>query len=189
MAMRRQRQQLLVADVTPTDAPAHLAMRRTWHKFVRLSWSGKCLLAKAAFCLLAMRLLLLLLPFTTVQRLVGKLGKRAGSANALAHPKTAAPATLNMYERLSWSIRAASARIPGTTCLPQALVAQVLLARAGCPAEFHIGVAKDSNGTFAAHAWVGAQGTVVIGGAEVTRYKPIVRTGSLQPSTPSTRSE
>jgi len=72
--------------------------------------------------------------------------------------------------RLAWAVTIASRYVPRATCLTQALAAQALLERAGHESRIEIGVAKDANQEFEAHAWVTCANQVVIGGPEVARY-------------------
>jgi hypothetical protein len=60
-----------------------------------------------------------------------------------------------------------------STCLTEAVVAQVMLARRGHPATLRIGVARSEEGRFEAHAWVESGGRVMIGGHELGRYAPL----------------
>ena len=56
--------------------------------------------------------------------------------------------------------------MPAATCLTQALVTKLWLARTGHHATVRIGVARSDGGELQAHAWVENSGTVVIGGSE-----------------------
>jgi hypothetical protein len=62
--------------------------------------------------------------------------------------------------------------VPGATCLTQAFAAQLLLARAGYRSQMRIGVAKDEQGQFIAHAWLISNDRVVVGGSseDLRRY-------------------
>lgn len=63
----------------------------------------------------------------------------------------------------TWAAGAAARRIGGATCLAQALVAHTMLRRRGHDALLRIGVRRDGDACFEAHAWVECNGTVVIG--------------------------
>lgn len=65
-------------------------------------------------------------------------------------------------DRIAWAVRAASRRLPGTTCLGSALALQRLLSAAGHPSELHIGVARRAE-TFSAHAWLTSNGRILVG--------------------------
>ena len=115
---------------------------------------------RAFFLLCAIRTGLCLLPFRILQRLTGK----ARSSNA---------ASIHPVGRCVWSVRATSRFVPGATCLTQALAAQVLLAQSGHNSQIEIGVTKDAQRRFLAHAWVVCGDEIVIGGADVDRYVPL----------------
>jgi hypothetical protein len=74
-------------------------------------------------------------------------------------------------ERLSWAVAVVSRRIPGATCLVQALATDWLLRDIGEPADLRIGVVRSGDGAVQAHAWVECQGRVVAGKiARLSRY-------------------
>ncbi len=73
-----------------------------------------------------------------------------------------------------WAIDVAGHFVPGATCLVRALALHTLLERYGEPSELKIGVAKDSNDQFLAHAWVQREGRVLIGGEESNRYTSLL---------------
>jgi len=60
-------------------------------------------------------------------------------------------------ERIVWLVAQASRCVPGSHCLPRALVAQLLLARSGYLAELQIGVRKAGD-SLDAHAWLEHEG-------------------------------
>lgn len=64
---------------------------------------------------------------------------------------------------LSRFVGAVGRRIPGATCLTQALALRYLLEKRGIRSELEIGVGKDVRG-FKAHAWLTVDGRVVHGG-------------------------
>jgi hypothetical protein len=122
------------------------------------------LLVKAAFLLMAVRLSLWLLPYQLQKRFFWAMDRAF-------HPSPSARSS--SPERIGWSVGVASRVIPRPTCLVQALVAKAMLARAGWPAQLHLGVAKDAHGRFQAHAWVKTQGKVIIGDHEHGAYSSL----------------
>lgn len=74
--------------------------------------------------------------------------------------------------RIAWGIRNAARLVPGASCLTQALSGQFILARRGKASQIRIGVARDDEGRFIAHAWLISAGKIVLGGAEtdVSRF-------------------
>jgi hypothetical protein len=82
--------------------------------------------------------------------------------------------------RIVWAVQVASRRIPGASCLTQALAARVLLAKCGIASQLRIGIARGEQGDFQAHAWLEtADGRAVIGGVALERY---ARLPSLGPA-------
>lgn len=53
--------------------------------------------------------------------------------------------------------------VPHASCLVQALALQYLLGKTGHASQLHIGVRKDEQGKFLAHAWVTCNAKVVLG--------------------------
>ena len=137
-------------------------MRRL-RKLLRLSGVERWLLMKATLLLGVVRVGLWLLPFATVRRLLDKL--------------TETPVRVRNRERsrndVVWAVETAGRCVPpASTCLSQALTAQVMLLRRGHPAVLHIGVVKEEGG-FLAHAWVESDSEVMIGGHGLDRYTPL----------------
>lgn len=132
-------------------------MRRV-KRFVASSSQERRLLLRAFFLVGLVRAGLCVLPFRIVQGLTGKVN---------------AAKTFHPVGRCVWAVRAVSRFVPGATCLTQALAAQALLAQSGHNSRIEIGVTKDAQRRFRAHAWVACGEEVVIGGAEVDRYVPL----------------
>lgn len=138
---------------------------RKARSFLRRSPFERGLLLKAWILLAMVRLGLLLIPFRAMHRLVSRV-------------KTGKAVPEKPGERLSvqvaLAVQGASRYLPGkTTCLPQALVAALMLKRLGSTAHLRIGVARGEGGEFQAHAWVEDQGQVVIGMLQdLSRFTP-----------------
>jgi hypothetical protein len=139
-------------------------------RFLAISASDKLLLLRCVSVVAAIRLGLSLLSYRT---LVRWLPKSSGTP----------PKDDDELRRVAWGVRNASRIIPRASCLTQALAAQFLLARSGRRSHIRIGVAKDTEGRFLAHAWLISDGRVVIGGksAELRRYRSLT---DLDPDTP-----
>lgn len=138
-------------------------------KFLRLSSTEQRLLFRALILLGVITLGLRLLPFRPLRRILAR------GAHAPGGLPTTDPASA---DRIPWAVAVASRSVPGaTSCLIQALAAQVLLEQAGFPAPLHIGVARDEGGQLKAHAWVEHQGAIVIGSPEAGRYTPLMTLG------------
>jgi hypothetical protein len=141
-------------------------------RFLRLGPARQALVAEAAGCLYAVELGLVVLPFRFILRRL----ERTKSVSAHPDPDAAA--------RVVWAVAAAGRHLPWVDgCLCQALAARAMLGRRGIPASFRIGVLKNTTGALQAHAWLEANGSVLIGGPEaaLAGYTPLAGSGSAQP--------
>ena len=76
-------------------------------------------------------------------------------------------------ERVRIAIARASSRLPWRTdCLVQALAAQHWLRRLGVETSLSIGVPRNTEGQFEAHAWLTHRDVVITGG-DISRYVPL----------------
>jgi len=139
-------------------------MRRV-RKFLSLSLREKSLLVKAVLLVLAIRVGLSILSFSTVQELLAKITKNHIDQDRKGRPS---------IDQLAWSVAAASHCVPKATCLVQALAIQVLLLREGYPADLQIGVARGNKAELQAHAWVESEGKIINSGSEIDRFTPLV---------------
>lgn len=130
-------------------------------RFLRLPGNDKALLAQAALLLVVIRLCLWVVPFSRVQRLVEWFTEPA-SRTSHATPDA---------RRIVWAVDAAGRSVLIDNCLARAVTAQVLLTRLGYSGDIRIGVAREPNGGFVAHAWVESDGHVLIGDDELERYE------------------
>jgi Transglutaminase-like superfamily len=135
-------------------------------KFFRLPAADKRLFAKAMLLVWIIRLGLWLLPFRVIRKLVAR-PKWCDTPSSM-------PAS-GLVDRIVWAVTVASRYVPLATCLTQAFVTKLLLARYGCYSILRIGVARSESGRFQAHAWVESNGKVVIGGSEssLKHYIPL----------------
>ena len=72
-------------------------------------------------------------------------------------------------EELAWAVSSVSRVVPRATCLVRAIALELLLRRSGRPAELRIGVAKEA-GELKAHAWVEAEGRLLLEDADQARF-------------------
>jgi len=76
--------------------------------------------------------------------------------------------------RFAWAVRHASRLVPGTKCLAQAIALHRLLQDAGHTSVVRIGVVKDPEKGFQAHAWVEHPcGPLLNTAAELRPYTPL----------------
>jgi hypothetical protein len=130
-------------------------MRRL-KRFANLSWPEQSLLLQAIFLLSLVAVGLRLLPFGLVQRMVILKSPNSGTGRSV--------------NNLVWAITAASRCLAMPTCLNRALAGQALLARYGYESKLEIGVAKNEDLQFEAHAWLVFGEQILIGGPEVDHY-------------------
>lgn len=129
-------------------------------RFAELTKTEQMLLLRTLLVVGLVRAGLWVLPFRAMQRFAFKPRKN----RAAPYP----------VEKIVWAVRAVSRRVPGATCLTQALAAQVLLSRSGYNPRVEIGVAKNERNQFRAHAWLVLGDQVLIGGSGVESYTPLV---------------
>ncbi len=135
---------------------------RRFRKFVSLSFREKLFLVKAVLLVLAIRLGLTFLTFSTLQGYLRKGAKmQNGSTQRLS------------VDQVAWLVAAASRFIPKATCLVQAMALDDLLYRQGYSANLQIGVTKGEKGELQAHAWVESGGRVINDGPGSGIYKPL----------------
>ena len=136
---------------------------RSLRTLARLPASERGLVLRTLLLVAAIRVALWVLPFQRLQRVIG-------SWNAWEHLPLSVANDMPVG-RLVWAVRAASRRIPAASCLTQSLALHCLLTRAGHHSEVRIGVTKDMEGGFGAHAWVECAGQPLLSGPEeVERY-------------------
>ena len=127
-------------------------------KYFFLPPQERSVLLRAILLLSICRLGLWLLPFKTLRRLLAYFTSREK------------PDAVRI-DTIIWAVAVGSRYVPAATCLTQALAGQVLLNQRDAPALLRIGVAKNGEGVFQAHAWVESQGRVLIGNSpELFRY-------------------
>ncbi len=135
-------------------------MEKSSKKRVRLPGRVRSF-ARAFFWVSLMRLGLAVLPFPSLLAF-----QRRFAAPLLLEPDDVQA----HLRRTSRAVERASRWIPGARCLPQALAAQVLLARTGLTTDLRIGVTRGPEEKLGAHAWVEHQGRVVLGERDIGRY-------------------
>jgi hypothetical protein len=140
-------------------------------RYKQLSAGERRLLLRALVVVAAVRLALWILPFRVTRHWVERLGKPPGPWRDLDFPT---------IRQTAGAIQAAGRRIRGATCLTQGMATQILLGRLGQRTCLHLGVARKRDGKFEAHAWVEAQGRIIIGDtpAGVGRFARFEKTPS-----------
>jgi hypothetical protein len=135
-------------------------------RFFRLPATKRRCLISAALLLPTIKGCLVVFRFQTLRGLLARL---TGLPPGIRRSKGGST------EEVVWAVELVGALMPwASTCLTQALTAQVLLLRRGHPALVHIGTFKGEDGDFHAHAWVESRGEVLIGGHELEQFTPLV---------------
>ena len=135
-------------------------MRKNLSRFRELSPERRRAVTRAGLLIAVIRTGLAVLPFRYMLRAV----RRA------ARPRTGLPWRPDRPSQFDkglavWAVEAAGRRLlTRNPCLPQALAVLILFRRAGEDAELHMGVTRDEDAPFKAHAWIESDGVVVIGG-------------------------
>ena len=126
---------------------------------LRLPAIQRRLYLRALATVVVIRMALTLLPSRLIIRGVARLSSdRPGARTKGLDPRMIAQAV----ERVSL-------RVPGATCLTQALAAHMMLHTHGHRSSLCLGVARTEQGDFRAHAWLESQGRIVIGADGVAK--------------------
>lgn len=132
-------------------------------RFLSLPMADRLLFLQSMSLLGVVAVMLRILPFPLVQRLL--LQGKAGSGGNI---------TEQVEKGVVWSVSSASRFVPAATCLPQAIVAKLLLEKRGCPATLRLGVAMSPRQELVAHAWIERDGRILIGGTDsYSRYSAL----------------
>lgn len=135
-------------------------MMKTFNRYRDLTPEKRRAVARASLLITAIQAGLAVLPFRHLLKVVYRLAK----------PRTARGSRLARASQFDmdlavWAVEAAGRRLLSRNpCLPKALAVLILFRRAGEDAELHVGVARETEGPFRAHAWIESGGRVVIGG-------------------------
>lgn len=130
-------------------------------KFFRRNFSDKLFLLGCAVTLTAVNVGLRVFGYKSVSAVLrGLLAKRRIPLSP---------------SRTIWGVRAAARVLRSTRCLAQAVTLHFLLARSGHESVIRIGVTRNSQMAFDAHAWVVYKGQTVIGevGEAQRGYAPL----------------
>ena len=133
------------------------------HSFLKLSFEDKYIIIKSFLLLWAVRIMLWMLPFSVIQKIIGRFTAVSGESHSIP------------LEKLTWAVAVMSRYVPKATCLTRALTAQILLAGQNYSSNIKIGVSK-TEGNFEAHAWLEADNKIILGDSEID-YTPIFNIG------------
>ena len=143
-------------------------------RFLALPGREKTLLVQALALLTFARVGLRTMPFAFLRHILSKLATSKTGTGTVSEDV--------IRRQILWAVATAGRHVPLVrTCLTQALAAQVLLARSGDQSDLRIGVSRDSNGKFLAHAWLERQGAILIGGDGLSDFTPMPVLKVLEP--------
>ena len=123
-----------------------------WQRFRALDGAGRWLIIEAVTLMVIIQAGFRLLSYAMLRRGLDNLkALRAGSRHSPS--------------RIGWAVTAAGRRLPGRTCLSEALAADVMLCRHGYSPVVRFGIRKTDrrSATPEAHAWVECGGKIVTG--------------------------
>ncbi len=123
-------------------------------KFVKLPTAEKILFIETFLFVPAVRIALWLIPFAVLQR---------GFSKFLASEAETSEPDWSQIKKIVRAVRFVSRFIPFASCLTQAVAALLLVKLNGQEAELKLGVAKNNNADFEAHAWLEKNGQIIIG--------------------------
>jgi hypothetical protein len=136
-------------------------MMKWFGNFLGLAWSEYLLFIEAVFLLGIVKLGLKLLSFYPLHKFLIKIAQIICMLWG--------PCQVSI-DKVIWSVRVIAPYLRAT-CLPQALVTQILLSQCGYSTRLHIGFTINKGGQISAHAWVESEGKIAIGGAgNMNRY-------------------
>jgi hypothetical protein len=132
-----------------------------------LSGRQRRLLCEAVICLAVARLSVVLIPARFLT---------AWLANC---PRTATDSTGQaLLREIRFAVITAARNVPwNAVCLPQAIAGKFMLARRGCASTLRLGVARTPAGGLLAHAWLEADGQIVVGELGVRGITQVARFG------------
>lgn len=129
-------------------------------RFARLGLPRQLLIVEAILALAAARAAVVLLPFKSAVRL--------GSRNLGGSD----PASAEAVDKICWSVRAASVRVPWRAmCFERGLALQWMLRRRGTDARLVYGARLQDEEGLDAHVWVTLGERILIGGEQAQSYR------------------
>ncbi len=136
---------------------------RRFLKFVRLTSVEKLLLLEATLFMALARPAVLLFPFRRIAPMLG--------CEQLESPIEITTMQDMKAKQIGWAVVTMSYHtFWQSTCLVQAIAAQMMLKIRGIPGTIYMGMAKDREGTLLAHAWVRCGSKIITGAPESGQF-------------------
>jgi hypothetical protein len=140
-------------------------------KFLFLPFQKKKLLIQSLIAVGVIRLSLWVFPFKALNRWLS-----AFAATDSGDPKV----EWSVVENVASAVRECSRYVPYASCLTQALAVRTLLGLRRQNSQLKIGVDRDEDGKFMAHAWVEIDGKIIIGKLPLhQRFNVLESSGSV----------
>jgi hypothetical protein len=118
-----------------------------------------------AEALLSLSVASVLIRFASFERAVRFASRRALGASQTKERSA---------ERVVWSVKAASARMPWrTVCFHKGIAVQWMMRRRGMDARLHYGIGHGPARDLEAHVWVTVDRRVMVGGEEARRFNEV----------------
>ena len=128
---------------------------RVLARLFRLPRAHRVNLALAIFLMTIARLAIWTLPFAATRRFILEEAPDGRGTVVVDHVAV---------DRVVWALNKASRHMPwASTCLTRALCARIMLGREGQRTELRLGVARRDDGVLSGHAWLEADGVVIVG--------------------------
>jgi hypothetical protein len=133
---------------------------RQFSKFFRLSAAERRLVLEAAFLMGAARMVVIIMPF----RWVASVLESNPNGEKIEQMS-------EQIKRVAWAVRRTSHYTPWrSNCLAKAIAGKYMLRRRRISNTLYMGVIKNSQGEFEAHAWLRSGETIITGGSHLERY-------------------
>ena len=134
---------------------------------LNLSGRQRRLLCEAVICLAVARLSVVLVPARLLTAWLVNCPRTAGNSAGQV-----------LLREIRFAVITAARNVPwNAVCLPQAIAGKLMLARRGHASTLHLGVGRTPAGGLLAHAWLEADGQIVVGELGIRGMTPVARFG------------
>jgi hypothetical protein len=137
---------------------------KTWRSLRSHSIRDLLFALEAAFWLIVMRTLIVLLPFRLIAPRLGALAMESPAELTNSEAQTA--------QRVSWAVQSVARRL-SLVCLPQAMAAKAMLRMRHIASTLYLGAHITPQSKIAAHAWLRCGPLIVTGKAGVRTNAPV----------------
>lgn len=134
---------------------------RQFAKLYRLSSAERRLVLEAAILMGLARMIVLTVPFRWVASVLERKSAEEKDEQTSGQK----------IKKVAWAVRRTSLYTPWrSNCLAQAIAAKYMLRRRRISNTLYMGMAKNPQGEFEAHAWLRSGETIITGGSDLERY-------------------